>query len=141
MELKEAKDQILKWVYEFRWTGNSYTEENCIYVKEEKQRIELVLYTENNIYHISARPPNSENRGDKGYLGCISTSRKPRAGEDWHRGNDLADGPFGFETWHKILRDIVAYELVKIHRPLRLKYEPEEKEIADEPIGLSVEPR
>jgi hypothetical protein len=139
MELEQVKNQILKWVDEFRWTGHSYNEGNCIYVKEKDQRIELVLYTENNTYHISARAPDPNNRMDKGYLGCISTSRKPRAGEDWHRGNDLADGPFCFETWHKILRDIVAYELVKIHRPLKLKYEPEEKERADEPIGPSVE--
>ena len=49
-----------------------------------------------------------------GYLGCIATQRKPRAGEDWNRGNDLADGDYCYETWDAIVRDIVKYEIVKI---------------------------
>ena len=49
-----------------------------------------------------------------GYLGCIVSERKPRAGESWTRGNDLADGDFCEETWLAILRDIVKYEMVKI---------------------------
>lgn len=49
-----------------------------------------------------------------GYLGCTVTARKPRAGEDWVRGNDLADGAYCKETWRKIKDDIISYELVKI---------------------------
>ncbi|MEE8114809.1 MAG: hypothetical protein V3T23_10710, partial [Nitrososphaerales archaeon] len=49
------------------------------------------------------------------YLGCTASSRKPRAGEDWTRGSDLADGDLSLETWNKILGDIVAYELVRVH--------------------------
>lgn len=65
----------------------------------------LGFYTDNNSYYIHY---------NQNYLGCIASSRKPRAGEDWHRGNDLADGKFSEETWRRILGDIVSYELVKI---------------------------
>ena len=51
-----------------------------------------------------------------GYLGCIATTRKPRAGENWNRGNDLADGGYCKETWREIKDDILAYELVKVVR-------------------------
>lgn len=61
--------------------------------------------------------PNRPMISDEGYLGCTSSSRKPRAGEDWRRGNDLADGPLTEETWHRILGDIVSYEMVRVHRP------------------------
>ena len=29
---------------------------------------------------------------ESSYLGCVAQARKPRAGEDWTRGSDLADG-------------------------------------------------
>jgi hypothetical protein len=58
----------------------------------------------------------AEYRPGPGYLGCTASTRKPRAGEDWPRGNDLADGPLSEETWHSILADIVGYELVRVHR-------------------------
>lgn len=70
------------------------------------------IYTDNNKYGIIARETN----GNKGYLGCVASSRKPRAGETWTRGSDLADGPLTKETWYRILGDIVSYELVKVHK-------------------------
>ena len=70
------------------------------------------LYTETNRYSISAVARSDPY--ERGYLGCIATSRKPRAGEDWHRGNDLADGPLHPDTWRRILADIVSYELVRV---------------------------
>ena len=48
------------------------------------------------------------------YLGCQASTRKPRAGEDHTRGNDLPDGGFNHDTWLKIVHAIVAYELVKL---------------------------
>lgn len=73
--------------------------------------VHLTLYTATNLYHIKAcQAPG------KSYLGCIAATRKPRAGENWTRGNDLPDGPFSKETWDKIIAAIVGYELVKIHR-------------------------
>jgi len=77
---------------------------------EEGTRLRFRLYTETNVYHISAS-------SNKNYLGCIAKSRKPRAGEDWNRGRDLADGPLSEETWRQILADIISFELVRIHRP------------------------
>lgn len=103
--------------------------------------MKIRIYTSINSYSISARNPTlrdypisesasgspviepgtpTEKRMDNGYLGCVSTCRKPRAGEDWHRGSDLADGPLVPETWHRILADIVSYEMVKVH----IKHEP-----------------
>ena len=45
--------------------------------------------------------------------------RKPRAGEDWTRGNDLPDGPYSYETWIKIKNAIIKKELVKIAKKAR----------------------
>ena len=71
--------------------------------------LRIRIYTDTNFYSIVAKE-----KEPNGYLGCTSNSRKPRAGEDWHRGNDLADGPLTEETWRKILSDIVSYELVRV---------------------------
>jgi len=121
MELEDIKNQLMEWVGELRYAG--YKEEDCIYVAEEKGRVYLKLYTNDHSYGISARPPIGGK--DDGYLGCIASSRKPRAGEEWTRGSDLADGPFCRGTWLKILGDIVGYELVKIQRPLLYRHRPE----------------
>lgn len=64
--------------------------------------------------------------GKKGYMGCIASCRKPRAGEDWTRGNDLPDGPYCYETWEKIKNGIIKYELVKVAKKVRLISETEE---------------
>ena len=48
------------------------------------------------------------------YLGCVASSRVERAGENWTRGNDLADGDFSRATFDKIMRDVVAYEMVDL---------------------------
>jgi len=58
----------------------------------------------------------NDRSNDDGYLGCQVTARKMRPGEDWVRGNDLADGPFNEETWRRILNTIVNYELVKLSK-------------------------
>lgn len=48
----------------------------------------------------------------KHYIGGSVSSRLPRDGETWTRGNDLADGDNSPETWDRIMADIVSYELV-----------------------------
>jgi len=70
-----------------------------------EDRVRVKLFTDGHEYSISATP---------GYLGCGVSTRKPRPGEDWARGNDLADGEFSEGTWLRILKDIVAYELKSI---------------------------
>lgn len=78
-----------------------------------EHRFCFIVYTDTNSYNIRAVERNAP---AKSYLGCTSKSRKPRAGEDWYRGNDLADGDLSEETWRRILADIVAYELVHTRR-------------------------
>jgi len=106
MTLEQMEKQLVEWLGEFRFDFDYETE------KQERPDGHSVfrvrIYTFTNKYSIAASPPD--------YLGCIASARKPRAGEDWTRGSDLADGPFSRETWDKILTDIVAYEVVKIHR-------------------------
>lgn len=70
----------------------------------------IVFYTYNNQYIITA----VERGTDDGYLGCGVSTRKFRAGEDWHRGNDLPDGPFTSETLEQIKNGIIAYELEQL---------------------------
>lgn len=54
---------------------------------------------------IVIRPP--QHAGDKGYIGAGS-SYDPRPGEDWRRGNDLADGPANMATLCRVMNDIAA---------------------------------
>ena len=104
-------------------------------ILDYKNGIGVTFYTKDNQYHISARLPNEfrkhvikEDKNGKvvsesnepingGYLGCIVQTRKPRAGENWTRGNDLPDGKYSEETWRDIVNAIVAYELVKVVKP------------------------
>lgn len=107
---------------------------NFVFISDykEKERITIRIFTKDHQYSISARLPKMTEemeykmkQGDKydesitkdnGYLGCIVQSRKPRAGESWNRGNDLADGSYSENTWKKIKDDIIAYEMVKVVR-------------------------
>lgn len=91
------------------------------------------IYTDNNVYKIVAR----ETSGNQGYLGCVASSRKPRAGEKWTRGRDLADGSLTKETWYRILGDVVSYELVEVHRSTPA-YTQDDEEINTDNVGPSL---
>lgn len=93
---------VESWINKFITTNKSRYS-----IKQVKDRYICNLYTENYHYQISCTG---------NYMGCIVTSRKYRAGEDWLRGNDLHDGPLEDVTFAKILFDIVAYELKDIER-------------------------
>lgn len=110
MNLEEMKKRLIHWMGEMK---HGYRDVDMYLIIEEK-RIRILMYTSINRYSIVASI--TENRT---YLGATASCRTPRAGEDWTRGNDLADGAFSKETWNKILADIVGYELVKIHRPVK----------------------
>jgi len=100
-----------------------------------EHRFKFKLYTFENVYAIVATE-----RPDKGYLGCVVSRRKPRAGEDWTRGNDLPDGPFNRKTWNSILKSIVVYELEQLS-PVGLEMVDEEEIPIEESIeGPSIEP-
>lgn len=92
--------------------------------------IERLINQDNDAVHLDIRPDGAvfistaEMRLVPGGLGCTASSRKPRAGEDWHRGSDLADGPLSEDTWRRILADIVSYEMVKVHVPKEPRGEP-----------------
>lgn len=79
------------------------------------------LYTSDYRYMIVA----IDRENDKGYLGCQVSTRKQRAGEDWFRGNDLADGSFDKDTWNRILNSIIRYEIVKLTTHKRPETTPE----------------
>ncbi len=67
------------------------------------------LYTNDHCYSFYGYKSSEKN--PKGYLGAGATTRKPRVGEDWNRGNDLPDGKYCKETFDAIVHRIVAYEL------------------------------
>jgi len=83
---------------------------NPVNPDENFERVVLYIYTDSHCYSIVAIDKAS---GD-GYLGCQVSARKPLAGEDWVRGNDLPDGPFTRNTWEKIKDAIIGYELVEL---------------------------
>jgi len=97
----------------------------------KEKTLRLKIFTKDHSYSLAAKLPEVENDGtplkegqerrvvSDGYLGCIVQTRKPRAGEDWNRGNDLADGSYSKETFEEIVHDIIAYELVKVVRSVK----------------------
>jgi len=117
--LKEFPD-LLKWLGSISRFSKV---EDFIYISDYKKgKIQLKIFTKDHLYAISAvlagirDKKRFEGREDNGYLGCIANTRKPRASEDWNRGNDLADGDYSEKTWQEIKDDILAYELVKVVR-------------------------
>jgi len=121
MELQEMKEQLVEWMDAMK---NGYRDSE-IYMYEfesdsrKSKALRIRLFTDINDYSIVAYPKTDEYRS---YLGCTYSSRRPRAGEDWTRGGDLADGDFSTWTWTKILSDIIGTELVKIHNPIKFLY-------------------
>lgn len=78
-------------------------------------KLRVRVYTRDHRYSIVAK----EHGDGRSYLGCTVTTRKPRAGETWNRGSDLADGEFSRRVWERIKNDIISYELVKVAKPVR----------------------
>lgn len=81
--------------------------------------LRIQFYTKENWYSISAKKLEPQKGKTNDYLGCVAQTRKPRAGEDWTRGRDLADGGYNETTWNEIMADIIAYELVKVVKPIK----------------------
>jgi len=129
MNLLEMREQMVHWMNDMKHgyrDSDMYMEVDCF-----SSHIRMLIYTLTNKYQIVAICHRTEmglGKFVKTYLGAVASSRTPRAGEDWTRGNDLADGEFCKETWVRILSDIVGYELVKIHRPIQHKFDCREEE-------------
>jgi len=84
----------------------SYFASKRIHVVENtNDTLRIRLYTARHCYGIKATD---------GYLGCIASTRTPRPGEDWTRGNDLPDGKFCERTFQDILGAIVFYEALEV---------------------------
>lgn len=106
--------------------------EDFVIIDYKGNRAIIRFFTKNYQYRITARLPRTtreyfvetDKTGkivgesnapiDDGYLGCVAQARKSRAGEDWNRSRDLADGKYHEKTWKRIVNDIVAFELVKV---------------------------
>ena len=112
--IKASCPEFYEWLKEI----SRYSKVEDFVLPDYKKGIRVYLFTKENRYSIKVEVPapnnNESENNNYGYLGCVVTSRKPRAGEDWNRGNDLSDGKYCYETWQKIKNDIVSYELVKI---------------------------
>ena len=121
------KDQLIEWLLEI---SRFQVVENFVQWLEDDNlhtKVKFHLFTKDNCYRIVALSGRKD-RND--YLGCVASSRKPRAGEDWTRGRDLADGKFCHETWQNIKNDIIAFELVKVVKKEKAKAD-EVKLVAD----------
>lgn len=101
-----------QWIEELVYPGNpeNFVHEGSAEGEPGKIIRRFYIYTNKHEYNIVAIADENDN----GYLGCHVSTRKPRAGENWVRGNDLPDGPFNRNTWDKIINAIVKYELVKL---------------------------
>jgi hypothetical protein len=105
-----------QWINELTFPAKSEAFIHVVrdYKSQDSHFKEFYIYTETHKYRITAI-----DRDDDGYLGCGATVRKRRPGEDWDRGNDLPDGDFTVETWNKIIKGIVNYELIKLSEHIK----------------------
>lgn len=123
--MAEDKMKLLDdWIRELIYPGDvdDFVQTFKRYETADECVKEICFYTEQYKYKIFA----NDRKNDDGYLGCQVTARMPRAGEDWFRGNDLADGPFAHETWLRILSTIVNYELVILSKFTKPSDTPED---------------
>lgn len=105
--LHEVYEELCGWINELGRGIEAGPE--TIWENEKSGTVHIRFYTETQEYAIVARPPTEMGVG---YLGCMATSRKRRPGESWHRGRDLPDGPYCRDIWDRILRGILAYEIL-----------------------------
>lgn len=120
------KETLLGWLKKYlRRISSSYWEE-CEYSYGTK----IKLYTNEYCYTIVAQ----EHQNMHSYLGCTSTQRKTKPGEDHFRGCDLSDGKFSEETFLKIMGDIIANELLFVGRPTKNNEKQYDVKFETEPI-------
>lgn len=106
----EWKSKLIKWLKEIFPIEEMDDYVEVLVSDEPVEKLKYRFFTREFKYTISA---NGQ------YLGAVVKCRKPRAGENHRRGNDLPDGKFCQETWDKIKNSIVACELVKIEKQER----------------------
>jgi len=96
--------QLVEWLraYKFFDPAKVHVVTNALDV------FRIQLYTQRHCYFFVVKDD---------YLGCMASSRKPRPGEDWTRGNDLPDGKFSLETLRAIMGAVVFYEALVVVKP------------------------
>ena len=122
---------LISWLGEFKYC----TGKRIHVVINDVDRFKIRIYTARNCYGIVAcgeKPRENDEPYAEGqkrdYLGCIASTRTPRPGEDWTRGNDLPDGSFCKRTFHRILGAIVFYEALEVAKDIEPITEGEEHE-------------
>lgn len=134
--LPQEYSEVVSWLTEICRYGKVKDHVTCDH-NPDTEAVGFNLYTKEYRYRITCRPfsvMKEEYRNGKKiaaqnsgtYLGATVSTRKPRAGEDWNRGNDLPDGEYSRETWDKIKNAIIAYELVKVHVPKERMYDKQD---------------
>jgi len=132
MELHTAVEQLKVWVARDLGTysdpakllrGLSVQDMSATRIIGERKvtdewRITLDLWTRRNRFQVVIKHTTGSAIGAYVYMGANATSRSWRAGEDWHRGNDLPDGEFNEANWSRILLAILSYELDEPVAPL-----------------------
>lgn len=78
----------------------------------------IFFCTEKHTCSISFYPPTPDK--PKGYIGGYINNLYQRPGEDWHRGNDLPDGPYGLETVQSIIHSFLQYEILPLSKSLKI---------------------
>jgi len=117
LRLSEAKiksthgKQLVEWLSGFKY----FTGKRVHIVVNTEEEIRLRIYTARNCYGIHAHLKP----GEYTYLACEVSTRAPRPGEDWTRGNDLPDGQFSKELLNRILGSIVFYEALEVAKDIR----------------------
>ncbi|GAG17340.1 unnamed protein product, partial [marine sediment metagenome] len=111
----EHGKRIVKWLQRFKYFSG-----NRVHVVENtKDTLRLNIYTGLHCHSIYANGPSD-------YLSGGASTRMPRPGESWSRGNDLPDGNISKDTLYGILGSIVFYEARKVAKDV--------ERIADEAI-------
>ncbi len=114
---KSMCPEFLEWILAFSQRGKNPVDAMvlCEEPSEHGSIFRASLFTERYTYHIVAHPSwVTADTGHEGYLGATVTNRKERAGEDWMRGSDLADGSYSEDTWRRIMVDIISHEMVRL---------------------------
>jgi len=130
LRLSEAKiesehgKQLVEWLRAYKY---SYGKRVHVVVNTEDE-IRLRIYTARNCYGIHAHIV----RPDYIYFACEASTRAPRPGEDWTRGNDLPDGQFSQELLHEIMGSIVFYEALEVAKDI--EWDTSEEEVKEEAL-------
>lgn len=103
--------RLVEWLGEFKYC---YGKRIHVVVNTEEE-IRLRIYTARNCYAIHAH--KTDGRWPI-YFACEASTRAPRPGEDWTRGNDLPDGEFSKETLNQIMGSIVFYEALEVAKDI-----------------------